>query len=68
MQKRFTLSWSIEGTRSRTGKMLPPKLGLFSYVADAYYQGRCHDMLLQPYRSVLINSTNRQIRRLCRGR
>jgi glycerol-3-phosphate O-acyltransferase len=46
--KRFNLSWSIEGTRSRTGKMLPPKLGLMSYVADAYLDGRSDDILLQP--------------------
>jgi glycerol-3-phosphate O-acyltransferase len=48
VQKRFNLSWSIEGTRSRTGKMLPPKLGLMSYVADAYLDGRSEDILLQP--------------------
>ncbi|BBY98056.1 glycerol-3-phosphate 1-O-acyltransferase [Mycolicibacterium fallax] len=46
--KRFNLSWSIEGTRSRTGKMLPPKLGLLTYVADAYLDGRSDDILLQP--------------------
>jgi glycerol-3-phosphate O-acyltransferase len=48
VEKRFNLSWSIEGTRSRTGKMLPPKLGLLSYVADAYLEGRTEDILLQP--------------------
>ncbi|MCZ8378657.1 glycerol-3-phosphate 1-O-acyltransferase [Mycobacterium sp. CPCC 205372] len=48
VEKRFNLSWSIEGTRSRTGKMLPPKLGLLSYVADAYLAGRTDDLLLQP--------------------
>ena len=48
VQKRFNLSWSIEGTRSRTGKMLPPKLGLMAYVADAYLDGRSEDILLQP--------------------
>src|SRR5262249_18120956 len=48
VEKRFNLSWSIEGTRSRTGKMLPPKLGLMSYVADAYLDGRTEDILLQP--------------------
>jgi glycerol-3-phosphate O-acyltransferase len=48
VEKRFNLSWSIEGTRSRTGKMLPPKLGLLSYVADAYLDGRSDDILLQP--------------------
>lgn len=47
-EKRFNLSWSIEGTRSRTGKMLPPKLGLLSYSADAYLQGRTDDVALQP--------------------
>ncbi|GAA2555657.1 glycerol-3-phosphate 1-O-acyltransferase [Mycolicibacterium diernhoferi] len=48
VEKRFNLNWSIEGTRSRTGKMLPPKLGLLSYVADAYLDGRSEDILLQP--------------------
>ena len=48
VQKRFNLSWAIEGTRSRTGKMLPPKLGLLAYVADAYLAGRSEDILLQP--------------------
>ena len=48
VEKRFNLSWSIEGTRSRTGKMLPPKLGLMAYVADAYLDGRSEDILLQP--------------------
>ncbi|ORX07229.1 glycerol-3-phosphate 1-O-acyltransferase [Mycolicibacillus trivialis] len=47
VEKRFNLSWSIEGTRSRTGKMLPPKLGLMAYVADAYLDGRSEDILLQ---------------------
>ncbi|MGV0745857.1 glycerol-3-phosphate 1-O-acyltransferase [Mycolicibacterium sp. XJ870] len=48
VEKRFNLNWSIEGTRSRTGKMLPPKLGLLAYVADAYLDGRSEDILLQP--------------------
>ena len=47
-EKRFNLMWAIEGTRSRTGKMLPPKLGLMSYVADAYLDGRSDDIRLQP--------------------
>lgn len=29
------LEWYIEGGRTRTGKLLPPKLGLFHYLADA---------------------------------
>ena len=43
-EKRFNLSWSIEGTRSRTGKMLPPKLGLLGYTAEAYLAGRVDDI------------------------
>jgi glycerol-3-phosphate O-acyltransferase len=48
LEKRFNLSWSIEGTRSRTGKMLPPRLGLLSYAADAYLQRRVDEILLLP--------------------
>ena len=48
LEKRFNLSWSIEGTRSRTGKMLPPRLGLLSYAADAYLHGRVDDIALLP--------------------
>ena len=48
LEKRFNLSWSIEGTRSRTGKMLPPRLGLLSYAADAYLDRRVDDVLLLP--------------------
>jgi glycerol-3-phosphate O-acyltransferase len=48
LEKRFNLSWSIEGTRSRTGKMLPPRLGLLSYAADAYLRRRVDDILLLP--------------------
>ena len=47
-EKRFNLSWSIEGGRSRTGKMLPPKLGLLGYTAEAYLAGRTDDIFLQP--------------------
>lgn len=35
VDKRFNLEWYIEGGRSRTGKLRPPKLGLLAYVADA---------------------------------
>lgn len=32
---RAPLSWSIEGTRSRTGKLMPPKPGLLQWVLEA---------------------------------
>ncbi|MCB1677667.1 MAG: glycerol-3-phosphate 1-O-acyltransferase [Halioglobus sp.] len=37
MEKRFPMSWSFEGTRSRTGKLMPPRYGLLKYVLEA-----CH--------------------------
>jgi glycerol-3-phosphate O-acyltransferase len=48
VEKRFPLEWYIEGGRSRTGKMLPPKLGLLTYVVDAYLEGRTEDVVLVP--------------------
>ena len=35
IEKRFSLLWALEGTRSRTGKLLPPRYGLFNYVIEA---------------------------------
>ena len=48
IERRFSLEWFPEGTRSRTGKLLPPKLGLLTYVVDAYRQGRIEDVKLIP--------------------
>jgi glycerol-3-phosphate O-acyltransferase len=48
IEKRFSLEWYIEGTRSRSGKLLPPRLGLLTYVVDAYEQGRSEDVFLLP--------------------
>lgn len=48
IERRFNLSWFPEGTRSRTGKLLSPKLGLLTYVVDAYRQGRIDDIMLVP--------------------
>jgi len=35
MDKRFSLSWAFEGTRSRVGKLMPPRYGLLKYVIEA---------------------------------
>ena len=48
IERRFSLEWFPEGTRSRTGKLLPPKLGLMTYVVDAYRHGRVEDVQLVP--------------------
>lgn len=35
MEKRFPMTWAFEGTRSRTGKLMPPRYGLLKYVLEA---------------------------------
>lgn len=42
------LSWSIEGTRSRTGKLMPPKLGLLQWVVESLQRAGREDALLVP--------------------
>src|SRR4029078_8596726 len=46
--KRFTLEWYIEGTRSRSGKLGPPKMGLLRYIVDAVREGRADDVAMVP--------------------
>ncbi|WP_067899500.1 1-acyl-sn-glycerol-3-phosphate acyltransferase [Nocardia vaccinii] len=45
---RANLIWSIEGGRSRTGKLRPPRLGLLRYVTDAVEEEESSDVLLVP--------------------
>ncbi|MGB7302608.1 MAG: 1-acyl-sn-glycerol-3-phosphate acyltransferase [Burkholderiaceae bacterium] len=40
IEKRFSLLWALEGTRSRTGKLLPPRFGLFNYVVESILRTR----------------------------
>lgn len=42
------LEWYMEGGRSRTGKLRPPKYGLLRYLVDAIQSGVAEDMLLVP--------------------
>jgi glycerol-3-phosphate O-acyltransferase len=48
IEKRFSLEWYIEGGRSRSGKLLPPRFGLLAYVVDAYRRGKADDVFLIP--------------------
>lgn len=48
IEKRFSLEWYVEGGRSRSGKLLPPRLGLMTYVADAFRRGKSEDVYLLP--------------------
>jgi glycerol-3-phosphate O-acyltransferase len=48
IEKRFSLEWYIEGGRSRSGKLLPPRFGMLAYVVDAYRRGKSDDVMLIP--------------------
>lgn len=51
----------IEGTRSRTGKLLPPRLGILKYILEALQTGRTDDVWICPvslqYDSVIESET-----------
>lgn len=48
VEKRFSMEWYIEGGRSRSGKLLPPRFGMLAYVVDAFRRGKSDDVLLVP--------------------
>lgn len=48
MRKRFNLEWYIEGGRSRTGKLRPPRYGLMNYLTEAFEDGGIEDVYLVP--------------------
>ncbi|WP_430331843.1 glycerol-3-phosphate 1-O-acyltransferase [Rhodococcus sp. ACT016] len=48
LNKRFNLEWYIEGGRSRTGKLRPPRYGLLTYLAQAFQESDASDVYLVP--------------------
>jgi glycerol-3-phosphate O-acyltransferase len=42
------LEWYIEGGRTRTGKLRPPRFGLLNYLMEAFQQGAAEDVMLVP--------------------
>lgn len=48
IEKRFPIEWYIEGGRSRSGKLLPPRFGLLANVVDAFRRGKSDDVYLIP--------------------
>lgn len=48
LSKRFNLEWYIEGGRTRTGKLRPPRFGLLSYLFDALESSDAEDVYLVP--------------------
>lgn len=48
VEKRFSLMWALEGTRSRTGKLLPPRYGLMNYVVESIIRTKTHGLRFVP--------------------
>jgi glycerol-3-phosphate O-acyltransferase len=48
LSRRFNVEWYIEGGRTRTGKLRPPRYGLLRYVVDALASGAVRDVVLVP--------------------
>ncbi len=48
LSEGFNIEFFIEGGRSRTGKMILPKLGLLSILLNAYRNGACEDLIFSP--------------------
>lgn len=44
----FNFECFIEGTRSRTGKLLPPKFGILKFILEAFISGRVEDSWIVP--------------------
>jgi glycerol-3-phosphate O-acyltransferase len=48
LEEGYNIEQFIEGGRSRTGKLLMPKLGLLSILITAFKNGACEDMIIVP--------------------
>lgn len=48
LEEGFNVEFFIEGGRSRSGKLLYPKMGLMSYLFDAYKKETCPDLMFVP--------------------
>jgi glycerol-3-phosphate O-acyltransferase len=48
LEEGYNIEQFIEGGRSRTGKLLMPKLGLLSILISAFKGGACEDMIIVP--------------------
>ncbi|HYT40460.1 MAG TPA: 1-acyl-sn-glycerol-3-phosphate acyltransferase, partial [Acidimicrobiia bacterium] len=48
VERRYNLEWYLEGGRSRTGKLRPPRLGVLAYLVEAFREGGVDDVFLVP--------------------
>ena len=49
LEKRFPMSWALEGTRSRLGKLMPPRYGLLKYTLDAAHDAGIENVHIYPF-------------------
>ena len=48
LEKRFPMTWAFEGTRSRLGKLMPPRYGLLKYVMDSAHSNDIKNVHIIP--------------------
>jgi len=48
LEKRFPISWAFEGTRSRVGKLMPPRYGLLKYVIESAHASDTRNLHIIP--------------------
>lgn len=64
LEEGFPIEFFIEGTRSRTGKLNPPKYGMLNMIVDAFRQGEVDDVAFVPvsvgYEAIIEGSTYRK--------
>jgi glycerol-3-phosphate O-acyltransferase len=64
MEEGYPIEFFIEGTRSRTGKLIKPKYGMLDMIVRAYVSGRLEDVKLVPisvgYEKVIEEGSHKQ--------
>jgi 1-acyl-sn-glycerol-3-phosphate acyltransferase len=48
LRNGYNFECFVEGSRSRTGKLLPPKFGILSFILDSILSGRVDDAIICP--------------------
>ena len=48
LEEGYNIEIFLEGGRSRSGKLITPKLGLISILINAYQKGACEDLIFVP--------------------
>ena len=56
MEKRFPMNWAFEGTRSRMGKLMPPRYGLLKYVLEACHAADARKIHIIPSKPAIMLS------------